>query len=253
MPFTISHASIVIPLNRKPFILSALIIGSFSPDFSYFITGLPFANISHSISGIFLFSLPFGIIFYLIFHFFIVKAFLTILTSDLKNSFLLIHSYPSLNIKNIFWVIVSILTGITSHLIWDSFTHKTGPAVLHFNFLTYPLFDFFDETIFTYKLLQYLSTIIGGFIFALWAFRKIVSTEISLLMLNYLKKYILFFIFLIVISGFAGIIYGSSWLENSGFKAFVVKTVVGSVSVFSLLILLLATYLNLKSSIKFKK
>ncbi|MES0491873.1 MAG: DUF4184 family protein [Leptospirales bacterium] len=37
MPFTISHAAAIIPFNKKPFILSALMIGSFSPDFSYFL------------------------------------------------------------------------------------------------------------------------------------------------------------------------------------------------------------------------
>ena len=37
MPFTISHAAAVLPLKKSPLPLAALMIGSMSPDFSYFL------------------------------------------------------------------------------------------------------------------------------------------------------------------------------------------------------------------------
>jgi hypothetical protein len=57
MPFTISHAAAVLPLSRTGLPLAALMIGSMSPDFAYFLparTGL----LSHSVPGLFKFCWP---------------------------------------------------------------------------------------------------------------------------------------------------------------------------------------------------
>ncbi|MEM7737240.1 MAG: DUF4184 family protein [Deinococcota bacterium] len=58
MPFTVSHVAAVIPLNKKPLVLSALIVGSMSPDVLYFVPGVPSLPLAHSLQGLVLFCLP---------------------------------------------------------------------------------------------------------------------------------------------------------------------------------------------------
>src|SRR2546422_563636 len=71
MPFTLAHPAAVIPLRRvlgRASVLSALIIGSLSPDVIYFIPlGIGRAT-SHSLAGLFWFCIPVGFVGYLLFH-----------------------------------------------------------------------------------------------------------------------------------------------------------------------------------------
>ena len=64
MPFTLSHPAVVLPFARWKLILSALVIGSMTPDFEYFIDIVTDhdVQIGHSISGIFLFCIPVGLL-----------------------------------------------------------------------------------------------------------------------------------------------------------------------------------------------
>lgn len=71
MPFTFSHPAIVLPLAflpKKIISITGLIIGSLTPDFEYFIRMKLSSEYSHTISGVFLFDLPLGIILTFLFH-----------------------------------------------------------------------------------------------------------------------------------------------------------------------------------------
>src|SRR6188768_3414024 len=71
MPFTFSHPAIILPLTclpRKWFSLTGLVIGSLTPDFEYFLRMKIQGHYSHTISGIFCFDLPLGILLAFIFH-----------------------------------------------------------------------------------------------------------------------------------------------------------------------------------------
>jgi len=71
MPFTFSHPAIVLPLKFLPkrwFSLTALVIGSLTPDFEYFIRMKVQSDFSHTFLGIFWFYLPLGILLAFIFH-----------------------------------------------------------------------------------------------------------------------------------------------------------------------------------------
>ena len=62
MPFTVSHAAAVLPLKNSRLPLAALMVGSMSPDFAYFLpAALSARTASHSLPGIFLFCLPAGL------------------------------------------------------------------------------------------------------------------------------------------------------------------------------------------------
>src|SRR5579859_7081779 len=59
MPFTLSHAAVVVPFRRMlPF--SALVIGSMVPDLPYFVPRLVNNHFAHGTLGFFVFCLPPG-------------------------------------------------------------------------------------------------------------------------------------------------------------------------------------------------
>ncbi len=130
MPFTFSHPAAILPLAYLPkrwISLTGLIIGSMIPDFEYFIRMKPFSQYSHTILGVFWFDLPLAILIAFIFHNLVKNslfnnspAFLQVRLADYKNL-----DWNNYFRKNWLIVIISILIGTFSHLLWDSFTHET--------------------------------------------------------------------------------------------------------------------------------
>ncbi|WCC47669.1 DUF4184 family protein [Tenacibaculum finnmarkense] len=172
MPFTFSHPAIVLPLKNifgKWISLTAIIIGSLTPDFEYFLRMKIQSNFSHTILGTLWFNLPLGLLLCFIFHLIIKTPLLENLpkyiqarTTDLKDL-----NWNNYFIKNWFIVCLSILIGAYSHIFWDSFTHQntffTGYFQLNEKILNSPISYF--------KILQHLSTLLGG-LFIIWSFNK---------------------------------------------------------------------------------
>jgi len=137
MPFTISHIAAVLPLFRwnrlDPL---ALAIGSMAPDFGYFIQHFDLAGRAHGIHGSIVVALPLAWL-----AWFAARAGSEVLSCPLPNPHrralagFLTAKLPDLPF---FWVSVSLLLGIWSHTILDSFTHASGWTVLHVNLLHEP-------------------------------------------------------------------------------------------------------------------
>jgi len=248
MPFTISHAAAILPFHKKPFVLSALIFGSFSPDFSYFLPFGPNGNYTHTISGLFLFCLPVSLLFLLVFHYFVKHPLISLFPRELQINLKSIPDIRFYPISDFILILVSILTGAFTHLIWDSFTHETGPAVLYFHFLSQPVFIFAGETIPIYKLLQYLSSALGGLALLIYISRKVSQTNTRGLLISYFKdrghQWVLF---AIVISSVTGLLYGWRWYNAMGFKSFVVKSVIGTMSSLVVFLLIYSLIWNIRS------
>lgn len=90
MPFTFSHPAIVLPLTYLPkkwFSLTGLIIGSITPDFEYFIRMKVQRDYSHTLSGLFWFNLPLGILLAFIFHGIVRNSLIENLPLFLKSRF----------------------------------------------------------------------------------------------------------------------------------------------------------------------
>src|ERR1051325_2832570 len=90
MPFTLSHAAAVIPLRNRfhrylP--LSALLIGSFAPDFRYFFPGIRLRIFSHSPQGVFLFCLPLSLLALWLFHRLVKEPLFHLLPRRLQSRF----------------------------------------------------------------------------------------------------------------------------------------------------------------------
>lgn len=168
MPFTFSHPAIVLPLiylPRKWFSLTGLVIGSLTPDFEYFLRMRIKSNYSHTLDGLFWFDLPLGLLLAFLFHNLIRNGLFENLPSILKSRFSTFRQFEwNLYFKrNWFVVIISILTGAISHILWDSFTHDHGYFVETIPTLTKSL-DFLGKQIPILKILQHSSTLIGGLV-----------------------------------------------------------------------------------------
>ena len=228
MPFTISHAAAIIPFNRRPFVLSALITGCMSPDFLYFIPGIPNYRITHTIPGLFLFCLPASLVAFHLYHHWLKQPLISLLPGPVRrrlpnNLHRFTPYWP--------WLIASILMGAFTHIFWDSFTHSYGLAVRLMPGLTQPVLTVFGETLLLYKLLQYLSTILGGLIVITWAarwlwqqpFRNIPSTAASPSLTLPLMA---------LLSSLCGFLYGGFQYSAGGVKVFVVQAVIVTMSTF---------------------
>ncbi|WP_187264741.1 DUF4184 family protein [Pontibacter beigongshangensis] len=128
MPFTFSHPAVVLPLHRLfgSASLTGLVVGSMAPDFEKFIKLGSGNTYSHTLLGVFWFSLPISILIALVFHLVVRNTLIDSLPGLLRRRF---SRY-----KNFNWVahfnrhykaiILSIVVGALTHLLWDAFTHK---------------------------------------------------------------------------------------------------------------------------------
>lgn len=177
MPFTLSHAAAVIPVkkitqNLLP--LSALVIGSFSPDFRYFFPQISLGILSHSLTGVFIFCLPLSLITLWLFHAFVKEPISQLLPVSLQSR--IDFTTPKqffLPFNRFVAILVAILIGALTHILWDSFTHEHGWVVESWPLLGTTILRvpaYYDLT--GYGLLQHLSTLIGlgllGFWFRQW-------------------------------------------------------------------------------------
>lgn len=69
-------------------------------------------------------------------------------------------------------IAVSMLVGIASHLVWDSFTHPSDWAVRHWNFLNLPVITTPFGIVQVYKILQHGSTVVGVAAVAFFIWRR---------------------------------------------------------------------------------
>ncbi|MEB0260926.1 MULTISPECIES: DUF4184 family protein [unclassified Mucilaginibacter] len=165
MPFTISHPAVILPLNYLPkrFIsLTALVVGSLTPDFEYFIRMKVQSDYSHTLPGLFWFDLPLGILLMLIYKFVVKDKLINNLPLFLKKRFSFFKDGLTPTPKYYFpVVIVSLIIGAASHLLWDSFTHPTGYFVEIIPGLK-QLVYLLQHKFFLYNIIQHLSSLIGG-------------------------------------------------------------------------------------------
>lgn len=179
MPFTFVHPAIVLPLKKgfpRWFSMTGLVVGSLVPDFEYFIRMKVQSVYSHTILGMFTFNLPVGICLAFIFHFIVKKDLIANLPISWQKRFdeLKKLDWATYFKKNWLIVCISILIGASSHIFWDSFTHRDVYFVellaLKKNVTIY--------NIPIYKILQHLSSLLGG-LFILSYFVKMPKMKVA--------------------------------------------------------------------------
>jgi hypothetical protein len=163
MPFTFAHPAIVLPLKYLPnrwTSLTALVIGSMTPDFEYFLRLRIKSIYSHTWLGLFWFDLPLGIFLFFIYQGLVKDRLIEHLPRFLNRRLIAFKQINIYNFQYIGIISLSILIGAGSHLLWDAFTHPTGYFVVTIPGLLEKVI-FLGDQFYLYKILQHSSTVIG--------------------------------------------------------------------------------------------
>lgn len=178
MPFTLAHPAAVLPLARRPWIPAALVAGAVAPDVPYFADALripvsaqswyePFLNAttSHGLPGALTVSLPYA-------------ALLAAAWWAARRPLDALRTAPARvtagrprrtdGLTRAGWVMLSLLAGIATHLLWDSCTHGDGWVVTHVPALS----ERVTGGLTVARLLQHLSTLAGLAVLGVWAHRR---------------------------------------------------------------------------------
>jgi membrane-bound metal-dependent hydrolase YbcI (DUF457 family) len=180
VPFTVSHAAAALPFRRTRLVTSALVVGTMAPDFEYFLALKAHDKFGHTFPGILVLTLPVSLLVLWIFHNFVKVPAATLLPQRLQSrvaSYL--GAFRFRGTRRFLLIVLSILVGIATHVLWDSFTHfGTYPydhwAVLR-EWVNLPVLG---PTPF-YKVLQHSSTMLGLVILSGWLLRWYRESEPS--------------------------------------------------------------------------
>lgn len=178
MPFTPSHAVVALPFVRTPLIPAAIAVGAMTPDLPLFIrTGLPLYGITHSA-----WALPATVAVALVLLL-VWRCVLRPAAGELSPRWIAARlpddwsTVPRDSLRATFadhrgritgssWAIllVSLLIGVVSHIVWDLFTHEGRWGVALFPALA----DAWGPML-GYKWLQHGSSVVGLLIIGMWA------------------------------------------------------------------------------------
>lgn len=165
MPFTPSHIAAILPFSRTPLPAAGLVIGSMVPDLPYFIPlGLP-REYTHSLIGAVTADLPMGAAAFLVWVL-LLRAPLLDLSPAWLRSRVRVRRNPQFRFRSALLLVAALAVGIATHLLWDSFTHPDGFVVLHSAAFRAQVGPFAIS-----RWLQYLSSIFGLVVLAIWSVR----------------------------------------------------------------------------------
>ena len=143
MPFTVSHAAAVLPLHRLSkgrLPLAAMMIGSMSPDFAYFLPMGLGRGSTHDLEGLFLFCWPVGLAVWLLYVRLLERATIELLPLAWRER--VSRSDSELSIRSLALVSLGVILGAITHIAWDSFTHANTIMTDTFPALSAELFTF---------------------------------------------------------------------------------------------------------------
>ena len=169
MPFTVSHAAAVLPFRKLNLVWSAFIIGSMAPDFPYVLGNTANQRFAHRFPGLVEFTIPASLIALWMFHNIIKRPVTGLLPSGmqqrLRNQ---MGPFPFGGFRRFAAILGSILLGIATHLVWDSFTHDNTWVLDHVRWLRGWIYVPFVGYMPIHSALQYVSSILGLLALAMW-------------------------------------------------------------------------------------
>jgi hypothetical protein len=161
LPFSASRPAAIVAC-REVFLFSALVVGAIAPDLHYFIGVDHHFQATHTVAGAFYICLPSALAVLWLFQRVLKLPLISLAPEGLQPRLVRFgESFRFGPAKRFGWILISLLLGIFSHLLWDSFTHGRGYMVQHIALLhTMP---FAQYGIFRplYNLLQHLSSLLG--------------------------------------------------------------------------------------------
>lgn len=182
MPFTVSHAAAVLPLRRTPLVWSALVIGSFGPDFEYFLRISSDSRSWHYYPDVLLYCLPFTLILFFVFQTVLKRPLAALLPNSVQRRISAEASLPRTTTETLL-LILSLLIGIVSHMIWDACTHPHTWATNSMHFM-WKAMAIYGHRMYVYQFLQSLSSVVGllilGIYFLIWYGRAPETGELAI-------------------------------------------------------------------------
>jgi hypothetical protein len=170
VPFTISHAAAVLPLQRitrSRVPLAALMIGSMAPDFAYFLPVSVARTSTHDFDGLFLFCWPVGLAVWLLFVKVLERPTIELLPAAWRER--VPRSLP-VTPRALLLASLGVIIGAMTHIAWDAFTHRHTPVSDLFPILGTEVFSFRGRTLYVYMMLQVLSSVVGLLALAWWGY-----------------------------------------------------------------------------------
>ena len=172
MPFTLSHPAAVARLSRFGLILSALVIGSMSPDLPFFLPEPLIGHYGHTLVGVFLLAPLITFLLLTVLHGFLKRPLSLLLPNSHQRRLQpYLQSFAFASRRRIFLIVCSAWLGALSHVAWDSFTHRRGWFVRRFPVLQLPLIVNSHIEIQAYRVVQHVSSVIGLALLAYWYWR----------------------------------------------------------------------------------
>jgi len=135
LPFTISHAIVAYPLKKigkSSLSTSGLVVGSMLPDFEYYARMSLIGGYGHDPRFVFTLGLLIGLLILYIYHNLIRDVFISHLPDFFQSRLGIFIGFEWNEYFSSNWmkVILSMLLGISTHFLWDGFTH--GPEQFAF-------------------------------------------------------------------------------------------------------------------------
>jgi hypothetical protein len=171
MPFTFAHPAAALPFRKTRLLTSAVVIGAMSPDFEYFFRLGPQGRFGHTLLGLVTLTLPLALSVFWLFHRAAKFAMVRLLPNSVQRR--LAPRWADFdfgNARRFALLLLSLLAGALTHLLWDSFTHEQSWLVEHWPLLreTVAVPWPHSHPILICMVLHLLSTLAGLGILAVW-------------------------------------------------------------------------------------
>jgi hypothetical protein len=172
MPFTLSHPAAAVPFARLGLPLSALVVGSISPDVIFFVLLYPppRGHFSHTWLGMVLLCLPLSMVLLWLYHHLMKWPIISLLPDRLQRRVVAPASRfrfgpAPMTIR----IVAAVLVGTATHLVWDDLTHGDGVTATLLPALLEPVSLPGEVSFPRHRLLQHLSTLLGAGLLCAWA------------------------------------------------------------------------------------
>ena len=180
MPFTLAHGAAALPFRRTRLIPSAVVIGTFAPDFEYFLLLAPVGRFGHTLLGALVLTLPLSLAVLWLFQKLVKRPVVALLPNSVEKRLANYNEeFRFGGVRRFSLIILSLMVGIATHLLWDSFTHANTWLYFHWALLRDPVYLPVLGTRPLVRALQHISTVVGIGFLAIWFIRWYRSTDPS--------------------------------------------------------------------------
>jgi Domain of unknown function (DUF4184) len=161
----------VLPFRKTRLNLPAMVVGSLSPDFEFFLRLAPHSGFGHTWAGALVLDLPLSLIALWLFQSYLRPGLYAVAPRLFPFREESLKEKPAFGgLKQLMLIAVSILLGAFTHILWDSFTHDNMWPYAHIAWLHIRVQLPFHRSMQIFDVLQYVSSAAGMVIlFVLWA------------------------------------------------------------------------------------